>query len=1691
MIRIPKPSSVSPRWLLLALCAQHAAATPLNWSANGATQGGTGTWDTSTSRWGIAATGPYLLNWNNANNDTAIFGGTAGTVTLASPITLGGILFNTSGYTVAGNTLTLAATGMLSASQSATISSTLAGSVLITKSGVGTLTLNPSSATTFNAGLTISGGTLLADFANLASPANLISNSNALALGGGILSIKGKSSGVTTQTFAGVTINAGGGQILGNKNGGTSTTITLGALGMTTTGGSLLVGNATTTTGNAPVITTTTNKNATGIHGARAVFFTGTANTGYDWASTSSGSSPYTLSAYNSYTTLPTSGGSSTVNYNATASTTLTSGFSVNTLKFASGTAISQTIDLGGGALIVEGGGLLITGSTTGVGPKITNGTITAGNGSGSYDLIVHQFNNAGGITSGPHIETPAIAAAITDNGPNPVSLVKSGSGSLALLANNTYTGNTYINSGNLMLGAESNTGTLAGGNYSGNIIIATGANLCPYLTTAQTLSGVISGEGGIIKAFSGGLTLGNNNTYSGKTWLNVIKTNGGGTTTVTSFNSVNGGNPPLAGSSLGRPTTVGNGTIDIGGAAQGGVTLKYTGPGETTDRILNFIFNGNGATKSLDASGTGHLKFTSTFTASTALNNDFTLTGTGGGEITGGLPFTNGKFTKSGTGTWIIGDTVNTSLSTGTTSISTGTLVMRKGGFGSPGAMTVSANAALIYNASTDTPLNIAGSLAITGGTSTTLGASIGSTVDSAVINVVGNATTTAAAIKLNLHGNSFSTTGQGSDTYTLIRGGGTDTLNNATWSLGTVFNATNFTVGAIQKSTDAVTAAITQVPSLTTAWWKGTATSGITKIWAASNGSSDSNWSATSGGAVQSLVPGANTDVIVSSTSTTVPPVNTTLGSDMSIKSLTIADTANGLDLDAASRDSYALTIGTGGITMQTGVPASSIGTPVILGGSQTWTNHSTNALTISGAISGNGDLTKSGNGAAILSGFNSFDGDVSVSSGTLVFTKPTIPPGSTVTVSAGATLQLDYSGSTPVSYLILNGASLPAGTYNNTNAAPYLTGAGSVTVTITDSDVDGIPDWWMIQNFGHPTGQAGDNSLAGDDADTDGLTNLREFRQGTDPKDSDTDNDGLADGPEIDTHSTNPLLADTDGDGLADGAEVNTHLTNPLLTDTDGDALWDGVEINTHNTNPLSPDTDNDGAGDWYEITASFTDPKLSSSKPNVIYPLPDPDNTPPANNKPVKVFIIMGQSNMEGKGAINPVTTKGTLARIVRTENKFPNLVDANNNWLARPDVKYRGVISAFGNGNLTVGQGTLSTQIGPELGFGNVLGYHFSEPVIVIKASLGGQDLGYDFMAPGSQRYDSGGKTYAGYHDTARSWTIGTTPPPPYVPGTPTGYLGNPAGGASNYGGKMFDDSVSQVNGILSNFASQYPAYAAQGYQIAGIGWFQGWNDSVTTTFPERYEQNMIRFINAFRSAVNAPNAPFVIATSAFSGWNASGGQLTVINAQLAAGNPANPNYPGNTKTMECRGYWRVASESPVPDGSQGYHYNHNSETMMLVGDALGRGMIDLLGTSTSAYETWAAGPFQSTLTNSAADFDFDGGGLETGIEWALGGDPTNPADDAGLTPVLDNSDPTYLIFTFNRADLANSDPKTTITVQYGSDLTGWTTAVDDNNNVEIETTNGSPKDTVTVKLKRSTLGASGKLFARLKVMLDP
>jgi len=144
--------------------------------------------------------------------------------------------------------------------------------------------------------------------------------------------------------------------------------------------------------------------------------------------------------------------------------------------------------------------------------------------------------------------------------------------------------------------------------------------------------------------------------------------------------------------------------------------------------------------------------------------------------------------------------------------------------------------------------------------------------------------------------------------------------------------------------------------------------------------------------------------------------------------------------------------------------------------------------------------------------------------------------------------------------------------------------------------DADVDGMPDSWETANGLDPFLVNG-----GADADTDSLTNLEEYLHGTDPRDADTDNDGLTDYNEIVVRGTNATSNDTDADGLPDGWEAQQY-TNPLVDDAaldyDNDGLNNTAEYQ-HNTTARVSDTDHDGMPDGWEVAEGFNPANVSDA------------------------------------------------------------------------------------------------------------------------------------------------------------------------------------------------------------------------------------------------------------------------------------------------------------------------------------------------------------------------------------------------------------------------------------------------------------------------------------------------------------
>lgn len=326
------------------------------------------------------------------------------------------------------------------------------------------------------------------------------------------------------------------------------------------------------------------------------------------------------------------------------------------------------------------------TGSTS-----LTAGTILVGNnnalGSGTFAITGNSaFGSTGasiaiansvllGSTfTGTILGTTNLELSGTVSGAG--ALRKTSTGTLTLSGNNAYSGGTTLTQGAILFGHNNALGsgalTISGNSAFGstgasrtianNVSIGSGFTGTNIGATDLELSGTISGAGALAKAGTGTLVVsGTNNTYTGKTTVTS------GTLVVTSLANLN------TASSLGGPTTAANGTIDIG-ATGTSATLKYTGAGSTSNRIINQAGSTGGAT--LDASGSGALILTGSI-SSAAGSKTLTLTGSNTALNTISGTIGNGSsgvvsLEKSGAGTWAL-SAANTY--SGSTTISGGKL--------------------------------------------------------------------------------------------------------------------------------------------------------------------------------------------------------------------------------------------------------------------------------------------------------------------------------------------------------------------------------------------------------------------------------------------------------------------------------------------------------------------------------------------------------------------------------------------------------------------------------------------------------------------------------------------------------------------------------------------------------------------------------------------------------------------------------------------------------------------------------------------------------------------------------------------------------------------------------------------------------------------------------------------------------
>ena len=342
-----------------------------------------------------------------------------------------------------------------------------------------------------------------------------------------------------------------------------------------------------------------------------------------------------------------------------------------------------------------------------------------------------------------------------------------------------------------------------------------------------------------------------------------------------------------------------------------------------------------------------------------------------------------------------------------------------------------------------------------------------------------------------------------------------------------------------------------------------------------------------------------------------------------------------------------------------------------------------------------------------------------------------------------------------------------------------------------------------------------------------------------------------------------------------------------------------------------------------------------------------PIPRPDNKPADISKPVQVFILMGQSNMVGLGRIDAGDKgkpEGSLEFAVKTQKKYPYLVDEAGNWSERKDVRF--VRMMQGNGLMNnewlevaqPGQIFKSTTIGVEFGIGHVVGNAVDAPVMILKSCIGNRALGWHLLPPGSARFEEGDKVYAGYRDAPDSWAKGTEPTPPVIKeGAITLKGDNPAGW---YAGKQYDDDTTDAKKVLADLDKHYPG--AKSYEVAGFFYWQGEKDAGNPVWAAHYEKNLVLLIKALRKDFNAPNAKFVLGTMGESVKGSGGNGGRILEAHLAVDGTAAkyPEFKGNVATVYTH---------PMAQGGSGNgHYGGKAEVYMDVGEAMGQAMVKLL-----------------------------------------------------------------------------------------------------------------------------------------------
>jgi len=325
--------------------------------------------------------------------------------------------------------------------------------------------------------------------------------------------------------------------------------------------------------------------------------------------------------------------------------------------------------------------------------------------------------------------------------------------------------------------------------------------------------------------------------------------------------------------------------------------------------------------------------------------------------------------------------------------------------------------------------------------------------------------------------------------------------------------------------------------------------------------------------------------------------------------------------------------------------------------------------------------------------------------------------------------------------------------------------------------------------------------------------------------------------------------------------------------------------------------------------------------------------------------VKVFILAGQSNMEGK-ASNALLEH--QASDPATAKLFSHL-RGDGEWVVRDDVFIKFLNR---HGGLTIGYGS-PNKTGAELEYGNVMGDHFDQPVLLIKAAWGGHSLYQKFRPPSAGLPSD--DALAEELEQARQRVKNNNEKNKRSDPLPT------MDDITSVYGSSYRNMMGEITDTFENYETMFPALKGKKLEVSGFVWFQGFNDMFGNYAPAEYESNMKRFISDVRKDLKAPQLPFVIGALGQNGSApAKGGMLQIAAAQMAMNDVA--EFKGNVKSIRTDILVDKEAERLFPDwqehleawkkvgSDRPYHYLGSAIWFNRIGRAFGDTMVELLET---------------------------------------------------------------------------------------------------------------------------------------------